>query len=86
VPFALFSTYEVTIGWLALFAMVLHFPDGKIYPPGAASWLYPLLGSSAILGMLINLSTSTNYSMLANPFSLAHPAKAARVLYLDGNP
>ncbi|MBP1693696.1 MAG: hypothetical protein H6Q37_1579, partial [Chloroflexi bacterium] len=70
VPFALFSTYEVTIGWLALFAMVLHFPDGKIYPPGAAAWLYPLLGSSAILGMLINLSTSTNYSMLANPFSL----------------
>jgi hypothetical protein len=70
VPFALFSTYEVTIGWLALFAMVLHFPDGKIYPPGAAAWLYPLLGSSAILGMLINLSTSTLYTGLANPFSL----------------
>jgi hypothetical protein len=70
VPFALFDFYEVTIGWLALFAMVLHFPDGKIYPPGAASWLYPLLGSMAILGMLINISTSTMYTGLANPFSL----------------
>jgi hypothetical protein len=69
-PFALFSLYEVTIGWLALFTMVLHFPDGKIYPPGAASWLYPLLGSWGILGMLIELSSSTMYTGLANPFSL----------------
>jgi hypothetical protein len=69
-PFALFSFYEDTIGWLALFAMVLHFPDGKIYPPGAASWLYPLLGSWGILGMLINLSNSTLYTGQVNPFSL----------------
>jgi hypothetical protein len=70
VPFALFSFYEVTIGWLALFSMVLHFPDGKIYPPGAAPWLYPLLGSWGILGMLINSSNSTLYTGQANPFSL----------------
>jgi hypothetical protein len=70
VAFALFSFYEVTIGWLALFSMVLHFPDGKIYPPGAASWLYPLLGSWGILGMLINLSNATMYTGQANPFSL----------------
>jgi hypothetical protein len=68
-PFALFTFYEVTIGWLALFSMVLHFPDGKIYPPGAASWLYPLLGCWGFLGMLIYLSNATMYT-LANPFSL----------------
>jgi hypothetical protein len=46
VPFALFAFYEITIGWFALFLMVLHFPDGKIYPPVAAPWIYRLGGIS----------------------------------------
>lgn len=67
-PLALFALYEVGVGWLSLFAIVLHFPDGQIYSPRAAAWLYPQLGLSLVLGVLITLSNATSYAGQANPF------------------
>jgi hypothetical protein len=69
VPLALFALYEI-FGWLALFAMVIHFPNGKIHPPGASAWLYPGFATWSILGLLVFLSSTTTYAGLANPFSL----------------
>ena len=54
-PFALFGFYEIAIGWTALFLMVLHFPDGNIYPRRAAPWIYVLLGISFFMSILIFL-------------------------------
>jgi hypothetical protein len=68
VPFALFAFYEVSIGWLALFSMVMHFPDGEIYPLGATPWIYPLFGAFSLLGVFIFLSNTSIYAGLANPF------------------
>jgi hypothetical protein len=67
VPFTLFDFYEITIGWLALFLMVLHFPDGRIYPPGAAPWVYRLGGISFLLGVFIFLSSASLQGDIANP-------------------
>jgi hypothetical protein len=69
-PFALFSFYEIVIGWFALFLMVLHFPDGKIYPPGAASLVYCLFGISVLLNILIFFGNASLYAGLANPFTI----------------
>ncbi len=59
VPFALFYAFNQIFAWSALFLMFLHFPDGKIYPPGAAPWIYRLLGISTPLASLIFLSTAS---------------------------
>ena len=70
--FALFYYYDMAFGWLALFLMLLHFPDGKIYPPRAAYWIYPLIGIMVIMTSLIFLSTAYLQipSQMANPFQL----------------
>jgi len=70
--FALFYYYDMAFGWLALFLMLLHFPDGKIYPPRAAYWIYPLIGIMVIMTSLIFLSTAYLQipSQMANPFHL----------------
>jgi len=72
VPFALFYYYDLAYGWFAFFLMVLHFPNGKIYPPGAARWMYSLFGVLAVLTNLIFLSTAifTEPAQVANPFYL----------------
>jgi hypothetical protein len=68
--FAIFSFYEIVIGWFALILMVLHFPDGKIYPPGAATWIYLVFGISVFLNILIFFSNATLYNGLVNPFTI----------------
>jgi hypothetical protein len=68
VAFTVFDFYEITIGWSALFLMVLHFPDGRIYPPGAAPWVYRLVGISFLLGIFIFLSSGFLQGGIANPF------------------
>lgn len=68
VPFELFAFYEITIGWFSLFLMVLHFPDGKIYPPGAAPWVYRLIGISVLLNMLFFLGNPSSQAQIPNPF------------------
>ena len=73
-PFSLFAFYEIAIGWFALFLMVLHFPDGKIYPPGAAPLVYSLVGICVFLNILIFFSTASHYAGLRK--SLHHPSPA----------
>jgi hypothetical protein len=68
--FALFAFYEIAIGWFALFLLVLHYPDGKIYPPAAAPWVYGTSAISATLNIVIFLSNADLYAGLANPFTI----------------
>jgi hypothetical protein len=81
VPFALFAFYEITIGWFALFLMVLHFPDGEIYPPGAAPWVYRLGGVSFILGIFIFLSNASVQGYVANPFFMPSLQKSSELIF-----
>ncbi len=80
--FALFYYHDLVFGWLALFLMVLHFPNGKIYPPGAAPWIYRLLGIGVVDANLIFLSTATFQvgSRMANPFYSAALGKQANLI------
>jgi hypothetical protein len=82
VPFALFYYYNLVFGWYALFLLFLHFPDGKIYPPGAARWIYRQLGINFLLNSLIFLSTDALQvpSRLANPFYLPVLQKNAELV------
>jgi hypothetical protein len=68
--FALFYYYDMVFGWLGFFLMLLHFPDGKIYPPGAAPWIYRQLGINVFLTSLLFMSTAYFQipSEMANPF------------------
>jgi hypothetical protein len=70
VLFTLFYYYDMVFGWLALFLMVLHFPNGKIYPPGAAPWIHRLLIFFFLFTNCIFLSTDNFLipSRMANPF------------------
>ncbi len=72
VLFSLFDYHALVFGWTALFLMLMHFPDGKINPPGAASWIYRQLGIHFFLANFIFLSTENFQSptRLANPFYL----------------
>lgn len=81
-PFALFSFYEIAIGWFALFLMVLLFPDGKIYPPGVASWVYYLFGISVLLNMLIFFSNASLYAGMVNPFTIPALQKYTELITL----
>ena len=54
--YALYFAYNLVFGWLALFLMLLHFPDGKIHPPGASRWIYLLSGLSDLVAVLIFFS------------------------------
>ncbi len=69
-PFALFSFYQMTVGWSALYLLVLHFPDGKIYPPRAAPWVYASISASIVLTTAIFFSNADFEAGLPNPFSL----------------
>jgi len=79
VPFSLFYYYDLVLGWLAFCLMVLHFPSGKVYPPGAALWVYRLLGIIMIFTNLIFFSTAiyTGSSAIANPFYIPALEKQA---------
>jgi hypothetical protein len=68
--FTLFAFYEITVGWFALFLLVLHFPDGKIYPPSAARWVYRLAVISIFLNMIIFFSNASLSAGLANIFTI----------------
>ena len=68
--FALFAFYEIAIGWFALFLLVLHYPDGKIYPPGAAPWVYATSVICVILNIGIFFSNASLYSGHANVFTI----------------
>jgi hypothetical protein len=81
---ALFAYYDIAFGWPGLFLMVLHFPDGQIYPPGAARWTYRLLGTFFAMTNLIFLSWATLAvpAGMANPFHL--PALAPYAEQING--
>jgi hypothetical protein len=67
-PYAFFAFYDIAIGWFALFMMVLHFPDGQIYPRGAAGWVYTSLGICIALNFLLFFSSSSLQGGATNPF------------------
>jgi hypothetical protein len=72
-PFALaLFTYFDFFGWIALFLMILHFPDGRIFPRAAARWLYPYVGFMSLPASLLFLSWATfpESNQVANPFFL----------------
>jgi hypothetical protein len=70
--FSAFYYYDLAFGWIALFLMLVHFPDGTIRPPGAAPWLYRLLTFYILPLSLLFLSTEHFQipSRLLNPFYL----------------
>ena len=67
--FALFYYYDIAFGWLGLLLMLLHFPDGEIYPPRAGFWIYLLAGIMVFMAHLIFLSTA----YLQIPLQIANP-------------
>ncbi len=79
---AIFFYYDVSFGWLGLFLMLLHFPDGQIYPRSATPWLYRLLGIYFLLTNLVVLSTAyfPTSSQLANPLHLPALQGYSRVI------
>jgi hypothetical protein len=81
VPFALFAFYEIAVGWFALFLIVLHYPNGKIYPPRAAAWVYPPLGVSVLLNVLIFFSHRSLQAQMPNPFYLPALQKLSGPLF-----
>jgi hypothetical protein len=86
--FALFYYYDMAFGWLALFLILVHFPDGKIYPPRAASWIYRLAGLMVFMVSLIFLSTASFQIPLqmANPFHLPALQPYAKLIIRLGIP
>jgi hypothetical protein len=68
---ALFTYFDL-FGWIALFLMFLHFPDGKIYPPGASSgiYFYTGLGVLTVSIMFLSWATFPQSNQVANPFFL----------------
>lgn len=70
--FALFYYYDVAFGWLSLFLLMLHFPDGAIYPHRAAPWTYRFLVIIFLMTGLVFLSTNPLEipSGMPNPYFL----------------
>jgi hypothetical protein len=66
---ALFAYYDIAFGWPGFFLMLLHFPNGEATPPGAARWIYRLVGINFIMGNLIFFS----WASLAVPPGMANP-------------
>ncbi|HVP21422.1 MAG TPA: hypothetical protein VMS73_06125, partial [Anaerolineaceae bacterium] len=54
--FSLYYFYNIAFGWFSLFLLILHFPDGTIYPPVTASWIYRIAIPNVLSGTLIFLS------------------------------
>ena len=69
-PFTLFAFYEITIGWPALVLLVLHFPDGRIYPSRVSSSTYALFGLIFLVSNLIFFGNASIYTQWRNPFYL----------------
>ena len=72
-PFALaMFTFFDFFGWFALILMILHFPDGRIFPRAAARWLYPYVGFLILPASILFLSWATfpESNQVANPFFL----------------
>lgn len=67
---SLFYTYDKLFGWLGLFLMFLHFPEGEIYPAKAARWVYGSMLINLVFSVLILMSTNTSFgsSPQTNPF------------------
>ena len=84
VLFAIFYYYNLVVGWDALFLMIMHFPNGKIHPPGLSPWIYRLLGINILLTSLIFFSQDLFQvpSRMANPFYL--PALHAQAQLILG--
>ena len=82
-PFALFSLYEITVGWSALYVLVLHFPDGKIYPPRAAPWVYASISVTILLTTAIFLSKANFDAGLTNPFTVPALQKYTKLITLS---
>jgi hypothetical protein len=43
IPLSLYFAYDIMFGWLGLFLMFAHFPDGRIYHPGIRRWVHIFL-------------------------------------------
>ncbi len=82
---SVFYYYDLVFGWLALFLMILHFPNGKIHPPGAGRWIYRLLGFNIFFTSLIFLSTDPLPipSQMSNPFFNTSAGRVMRSSFLD---
>jgi hypothetical protein len=72
--FGIYYAYEMVFGWIGLFLMFLHFPDGKIRPASAAPWIYCLAG-------LISLANGLNF-LSTQPLQVA--SRAANFFFLPG--
>ena len=57
--FALFFWYDMAFGWMALFLMIMHFPNGAIYSPRLAPWMYMVSGILVLGTSGIFLGTAT---------------------------
>jgi hypothetical protein len=68
---ALYTYFDI-YGWLALFLMILHFPDGRIYPRAASPWIYLFAGfmSFPFIFMFLSWATFPESNQVANPFFL----------------
>jgi hypothetical protein len=68
---ALFTFFDF-FGWLALVLMILHFPDGRIYPLAVSSWIYLYTGFLGLSFSVVFLSWATfpESDQVANPFFL----------------
>lgn len=71
--FALYYWFDLAFGWLALFLVLLHFPDGTLYPPHVARWFYPYVALTVVIAQLRFFSQANLQvpSRLVNPYHLA---------------
>ena len=68
----LYSAYDTIFGWLGLFLMFAHFPDGRIYHPGVRRWVHIFLALQFTTPFIRvarepNISSTSN---IPNPFYL----------------
>jgi hypothetical protein len=86
--FSLGAAYEILFGWIGLFLMFLHFPDGKIFPLRVTRWVYPQLGINLLMGLFTFLSMkqlqAPSRAAMANPFFLPVLGKYASVMLVVG--
>lgn len=83
---SVFYYYDLVFGWLAMFLMILHFPNGEIHPPGAGRWIYRLLGFNIFINSFIFLSTDPLQipSQMSNPFFLPVLQEYAQFILVAG--
>ena len=83
---SVFYYYDLVFGWLALFLMIAHFPNGTLYPPGSSRWIYRLLGFNIFINSFIFLSTDPLQipSEMSNPFLLPELQEYAQLILVVG--